>query len=590
MVIVGLHEGPRQHLAAAAPDVPSEANTTADATIAADPPSGAVIYAQIRNGAKALDEGRRVLVQQEGLSRLFTEVQGTPIPSAPEELGYFDLRAHRTRETARFPDGSRCTVSTEFDSLAQFVVTDETEIILGFECTKATTEIRSNRIEIWFTREADLVGSPSLRLFLPGALILRMDQNGTQGLVAEAIETDGDRIRTLLTEQPAPFAPKSWGDEVDSAEYRFRVTNSYVTTVKVFENEQLSFGNEVHNPSDPEGGSTFHYSKGTLIVRKVTLPEVDDDTMILAELTERSNGDAYDRTGSVFLIPTDRALSYLDALRDSISTLPVLTGTNGEYQGIVATEEYLPPLELIRFITPFGVGHFNDRSPVRGLDWTEDAGYVMDLTDLLPRLQGEVWIGVFIGNYDQGGHSVSLELRYYPWSRVVSAEPKAKRWTLPIFNTLNAMEMSGQNYGTIFGSDTLRVEFDVPEGITDCQLRYLTTGHGGWGGGDEFNPKPNEILLDGARVAHFVPWRSDCGTFRERNPSSGNFWNGLSSSDFSRSGWCPGATVSPVIIPLENLGPGRHRLEVAIPMGPREGGSFSSWNVSGVLIGSFGEE
>lgn len=552
---------------------------------AADP--AAVVYAQVRNGEIAAGEGHRVLVREGGLARIFQELDGTRIATAPEELDYFDLANRRTLETARFPDGTRATVVTAFDSLPQFLVTDETEEILGFECRKATTEIRSNQITVWFTDSAGIVGSPSLRLFVPDALVLRMDQNGTQGFLAQSIVTDPDTVRELLEHQPTPFAPASWGDEVDDSEYRTRVTNSYVTTVKVFENEQISFGNEIEIPANPEDGATCHYANGTVIVRKVTLPEMGDDVMVLAELTERSNGDAYDRTGSVFLIPTDRALSFLDALRDGVGVLPVIHGREGEYQGIAATEDYLPPLELIRFITPFGVGHFNDRSRVRGLEWANDAGYVMDLTDLLPRLAGDVWIGAFIGNYDKGGHVVSLDLRYYPWSQVESTGPKTERWTLPVFNTLNAMEMAGQNYGTIFASDTLRVDFDAAPGLTNCQLRYITTGHGGWGGGDEFNLRTNEILLDGARVAHFVPWRSDCGTFRERNPSSGNFWNGLSSSDFSRSGWCPGTTVSPVIVPLDDLAPGRHRIEVIIPMGPREGGSFSSWNVSGVLLGEF---
>ncbi|MEZ4652093.1 MAG: PNGase F N-terminal domain-containing protein [Candidatus Eisenbacteria bacterium] len=345
----------------------------------------------------------------------------------------------------------------------------------------------------------------------------------------------------------------------------------------------------MHNPAESDSGAVFHYSKGTVAVRRVTLPEVDDETMILAELVEVSNGDAYDRTGSIFLIPTDRTHTYLDGLRDGVEALPALDLQNGAYQGIAATEDYLPPLELIRFITPFGVGAFNSRSKVRGLEWADEARYVMDVTDLAGSLQGSVWIGAFIGNYDKGGHKVTLRLRYFPGEQVESETPPARRFTLPLFNTVNAMEMSGQNYGTLFGSDSLSAEFDLPNGIEDLQLRYITTGHGGWGGGDEFNPKVNTILLDGQVASSFVPWRSDCGTFRENNPSSGNFWNGISSSDFSRSGWCPGTTVSPYVVPLAGLVPGRHRIQVAIPLGEREGSAFSSWNVSGVLVGRFAD-
>lgn len=556
--------------------------------VAANPVDGAgaqvaVVYAEAWNGAITEEGDRRVLIAEAPFARLFQEILGTPNPQAPVELGFFDRDAQVTRETALFPDGNRATVTTPFDSLPAFTITDEAKDILGFRCTKATTEIRSNHIEVWFTREAGITGSPSLRLLVPGALVLETRQNGNQGLVAQSIERDPDRVTTLLADQPTPFVPPSWGESLDAAAYRARLAASWVTTVPVFTSERIAFHPSAGEP-DP---GTIRYADGTVIVRRVVLPEVPDDTMVLAALTERSRGDAYDRTGSVFLVPTDRPLSFLDGLRDSLGALPVLAGREGVYQGVVATEGYLPPLELIRFITPFGVGHWNAGSRLEGLTWVEEADYVMDLTDLLPRLRGEVWIGAFIGNYDAGGHEIDLELRYYPWSRTLSPEPPAPRWTLPLFNTLNAMEMAGQNYGTLFAQDTLRVTFDAPPGLADCRLRYLTTGHGGWGGGDEFNPKPNVILLDGVEVARFVPWRSDCGTFRELNPSSGNFWNGLSSSDFSRSGWCPGTTVSPAIIPLGPLTAGRHEIAVAIPMGAPEGGSFSSWNVSGVLLGEF---
>jgi hypothetical protein len=116
-------------------------------------------------------------------------------------------------------------------------------------------------------------------------------------------------------------------------------------------------------------------------------------------------------------------------------------------------------------------------------------------------------------------------------------------------------------------------------------LRYITTGHGGWENGDEFVPKKNTLLLNGKEVFSFVPWRQDCGTYRLFNPASGNFNDGLSSSDLSRSNWCPGTATQPIDIVLGNLQPGTYTLQVTIPQGAPEGGSFSAWNVSGVLFG-----
>jgi hypothetical protein len=70
------------------------------------------------------------------------------------------------------------------------------------------------------------------------------------------------------------------------------------------------------------------------------------------------------------------------------------------------------------------------------------------------------------------------------------------------------------------------------------------------------------------------------------NPSSGNFSDGISSSDLSRSNWCPGTTTNPVYIPL-HVKPGKHVIKIAIPLGKREGTSFSAWNISGCLIGEY---
>jgi hypothetical protein len=60
----------------------------------------------------------------------------------------------------------------------------------------------------------------------------------------------------------------------------------------------------------------------------------------------------------------------------------------------------------------------------------------------------------------------------------------------------------------------------------------------------------------------------------------------LSSSDLSRSNWCPATLTPPCIIPLDFLEPGEHTIEVVIDQGGNEGSSFSHWGVSGVLTGN----
>lgn len=92
-------------------------------------------------------------------------------------------------------------------------------------------------------------------------------------------------------------------------------------------------------------------------------------------------------------------------------------------------------------------------------------------------------------------------------------------------------------------------------------------------------------MLNGKEVFSFIPWRQDCGAYRLYNPASGNFNDGLSSSDLSRSNWCPGTATNPITIELGDLKAGTHTLQILIPQGEPEGVSFSAWNVSGVLLG-----
>ncbi len=50
-------------------------------------------------------------------------------------------------------------------------------------------------------------------------------------------------------------------------------------------------------------GDIIKTAKGSVVMRKMNFPETNDNTIVIAELTVRSNGDAYDRLGSVFAFP-----------------------------------------------------------------------------------------------------------------------------------------------------------------------------------------------------------------------------------------------------------------------------------------------
>ena len=451
------------------------------------------------------------------------------------------------------------------------------EKVLGYNCKKYKTSINSNTIEVWMTESLGYDASPvTSRGYLKGVMV-RQAINGNRIMDLKSVKKDKKLKKALI---PDNLGVRKTGKELDRIN-----KDKLIIRTRIFDDEQIHFAKIAKFKGEIPFDTVIHFSWGTIILKRVNLPVLPEHYQIFAELHQRSNGDAYDRTGSVFVIPMDRKLSLSNALIDSIEVIPYQLDRNGKkYQGIRLENDYLPVVELMRFFTPFGVSHFNDRVQIDGLEWADEAYYKMEVSELSDRLSGDVLIGAFIGNYDGGGHKVTLDLVAYPQDYDGDVS-KNSRWSLPLFNTCNVMEMSGQNYGRLFQTDSLIVEFDIPEGVDNLQLRYITTGHGGWDGGDEFNPKENTIIVDGEKVFKYTPWRCDCATYRELNPVSGNFWNGVSSSDLSRSGWCPGTAANPVYFDLSDLKPGHHTITVAIPQGADEGGSFSHWMVSGVLLG-----
>ncbi|RUA12578.1 MAG: peptide-N-glycosidase [Flavobacteriia bacterium] len=495
-----------------------------------------------------------------------------------KNLAYIDYNTGEVINIIKLNDRFYKTVE-KFASLPQPVLQNETEKILGYKCKKATFKAFSNTIEVWYTEKSKAKGSPYQSYLPKNGLVLKVKINGSQRMIATDIRK--------LPEDTVLFYPVAEAKEITKPELRELQIKSRYVSLPVFNKQQVNFDTKLKACSLDEKNKTYRCSNGTVILKKIELPEIArKGASVFATLTNWSNGDAYDRTCSLFTVSDTKEKTVLDAFKNGIKVLPVFKGRDGkEYQGIVSTSDYSVPVELMRFFTSFGVSHFNKKREINNYKWRDSVVYKEEITSLIPNTKKEIWIGVFIGNYDKGGHKVSLELDFYPaWEKEKEVE---KKYINPLFSTLNILEMSGQNYGRLFKTDTLKTEFTVPENVKDLKLLYTSTGHGGWGGGDEFNQRLNKVYIDGKLIYNEVPWRTDCGTYRLSNPASGNFSNGLSSSDLSRSNWCPAMLTSPKVIHLKDLSPGKHTIQVVIEQGDDDGNSFNHWSVTGILTGSY---
>ena len=498
-----------------------------------------------------------------------------PIPGYTESYTYVDYVQDSVFTILDYSDEKYYSSYSLSDNNVVFSKEGK-EKLLGYDCTKYKTSINSNTIEVWMTESLGFEATPMPSLGRLKGVMVRCMRNGSY--ITDLKEVKDQKYALL------DLIPDNKGQHKSARELSQLKKDKLVMRIPVFEDEQIHFADYEPVVGDIPFDTTLHFSHGTLIVKRLRLPLLPAHYQLFAEIRQHSNGDAYDRTASVFIIPTEKAKSFKDGLTLGLEALPLFIGKDGkEYQGIKAEKDYLPPIELVRFFTSFGAGHFNDRVQIDGLEWAEENYYKMEVSELRDRLRGDVLIGAFIGNYDKGGHKISLDLLAYPGENKWNDKP-LKEHSLPLFNTCNVMEMSGQNYGRLFATDSLEVKFEIPDSTKNVRLRYISTGHGGWDNGNEFNPKENAIFIDGVKMFTHTPWRCDCATFRDQNPVSGNFWNGVSSSDYSRSGWCPGTATNPVYFDLNGLKPGKHTLRVAIPQGKDEGESFSHWMVSGVLL------
>lgn len=506
------------------------------------------------------DEGKTIISSEKILSGKMT---------FPFEQSYIERKKNNYIQSAQLSNSKNIVT---IDSLAlgkqTFEFLNDTKIILGYKCKKAKTIINSNTIELWYTNELNLKGAPTI-LGQNLGLVLELNRNNNFLITATKVE----KLKAIPKTISFPDTQK-----LDLLTYKDLLWKSKFKTLEIFKDEIINFSD-----ASKSNDSILRFANGTVILKKVKFPEIKSGSQVFIDLKEQSNGDAYDRTGSVFVIPANEKNSFLNGLKNGPKTLPIYENGNGkQYQGVIKTENYSPLLELMRFFTPFGIKQYG-HIQLKDKTWQESVSYRQDISELQSALSNqEVYVGTFIGNYDKGGHKISLNITIHDEEK---QSPK-NTFLLPLFNTTNVMEMAGQEYATMFNNDKgIEVSFTLEKDFKNVKLRYITTGHGGWENGDEFVPKKNTLFLDGKEAFSFVPWRMDCGSYRLFNPASGNFENGLSSSDYSRSNWCPGTVTNPNLIDLGDLKAGKHTIQVKIPQGKDEGTYFNSWNVSGVLIG-----
>jgi len=249
-------------------------------------------------------------------------------------------------------EGKTFGLITPFDELPVPTLKDDIEDILGYKCNHVSYSYFSNKIDVWYTEKTKAKGSPYNK-YLPNsdALVLKIVINNNREIRATAI--------TKVKDQNLSNKFTNATIKVSTDKFEEIKINSRYHRLEVFKDEIVNFNTGIIPPQEANlnVNQTYHFSKGSVVMKKIKLtPELQNSGHVFAKLQCKSNGDAYDRTGSVFIIPTkkDSVITMLHALQYGLDQLPVYTDNEGnKYQGIVRNNHYTPPIEIMRFFTSF---------------------------------------------------------------------------------------------------------------------------------------------------------------------------------------------------------------------------------------------
>ena len=171
---------------------------------------------------------------------------------------------------------------------------------------------------------------------------------------------------------------------------------------RIFDQQAISF-----RPSDEKAGFAekdgqgMTLGSGRLVLKQIKLPPKDKYLHAKAIITLVSKGDPWDKSGAFFLLPAS-AFSLTEIEAGNLPTSLLSDLYPGITNWVHDEDRYYPPIEILRFITPFGIGYFNEheniraRKPVYIPRWEDDVTWTEDVSHLLPLLGGEVTFGVFI--------------------------------------------------------------------------------------------------------------------------------------------------------------------------------------------------
>ena len=135
---------------------------------------------------------------------------------------------------------------------------------------------------MWYTNDIAFRGTPQAAVGVPDGLVLRVVRNGDS--VQEATEIRGIKKTPQLL-------PSDWGHYLDYSNYQYAINQSGVISVPVFDQQTVCFNNAKLPDGQLEQGKVYVAAGGSVVLKKVKLPDNIDGRSVFVEAVQYSDGD-----------------------------------------------------------------------------------------------------------------------------------------------------------------------------------------------------------------------------------------------------------------------------------------------------------
>jgi hypothetical protein len=220
--------------------------------------------------------------------------------------------------------------------------------------------------------------------------------------------------------------------------------------------------------------------------------------------------------------------------------------------------------ELMRFITPYGLGFNNS--------WKHT--WKFDITDFQSLLRDSIEI-----RYQHTGYEARNGRGWLVTLKFTLFEGPSIREVLDVKKMYTINAPFGDD--AAFDNSIPEYQWKSVDNATTSRIKIIQTGHGMDQPSNcaEFCPRERYLFLDGKYVDTSLVWRDDCGS-NPVYPQNGTWL-------YDRAAWCPGQSVDEYNFEFKDAGSTDHSFDLDMESYTRTGGS-SNYMISAYLI-SYGK-